>query len=90
MARLDAVSVNHRVAAYLASYFDVIYAVNRVPHPGEKRLLSLTERLCPLRPASMRADVERLVAAGPAEVLVALDAASDGLDVLLALEGLLA
>jgi len=38
--RGDAVSVQHRVTALLASFFDVWFAVERQPHPGEKRLLS--------------------------------------------------
>jgi hypothetical protein len=53
IARGDGVSINHRIAAYLASYFDIIFAVNRVPHPGEKRLLSLAADLCPLLPPGM-------------------------------------
>ena len=38
-ARDDPVSVNHRTAAWLASLFDVLFAVDRRLHPGEKRLL---------------------------------------------------
>ena len=45
--RHDPVSVNHRAAAMLASYFDIVFALNEQPHPGEKRLLELAKALCP-------------------------------------------
>ena len=40
LQRGDAVSVQHRVTALLASFFDVWFALEQQPHPGEKRLLS--------------------------------------------------
>jgi uncharacterized protein DUF4037/nucleotidyltransferase-like protein len=65
-----AVSVNHRVAALLASYFDIVFALNRVLHPGEKRLIALVHSQCTLLPTAMEADV--------AAVLAAAGTASDG------------
>ena len=61
--RDDAVSLNHRVAALLASYFDILFALNRQTHPGEKRLVALVLRDCPLRPDNMAEQVDQLIAA---------------------------
>ena len=44
--RSDLISINHRVAALLASYFDVLFALNTVLHPGEKKLLRWASNLC--------------------------------------------
>ncbi len=38
--RDDPISVNHRVAALLQSATDIIFALHRALHPGEKRLLA--------------------------------------------------
>jgi hypothetical protein len=40
ITRDDPLSVNHRVTALLQSATDIIFALHRAPHPGEKRLLS--------------------------------------------------
>ena len=63
LGRGDAVSAGHRTGALLASWFDVLLAANRVPHPGEKRLLAHAARLCPRRPEGMGRDVPALLAA---------------------------
>jgi hypothetical protein len=85
LARNDWVSVNHRVAAVLASYFDILFAVNRVLHPGEKRLLEQACRLCLERPARMVEEVHALLAAAATGVGLpaALDGLVDELDLLL-------
>jgi hypothetical protein len=55
--RRDRVSLNHRIAAWLASYFDILFAANRRFNPGEKRLLAHAQAL-PTTPERMVADVE--------------------------------
>ena len=58
-ARQDLVSLVHRTAAWLASYFDIIFAANRKYHPGEKRLLAQAARL-PSSPVNMVDDLTRV------------------------------
>ena len=55
--RRDRVSLNHRTVAWLASYFDLLFAANRRFNPGEKRLLAQAQTL-PTTPEWMAADVE--------------------------------
>jgi hypothetical protein len=60
-ARGDRVSVNHRVAAFLASYFDLLFALNRLPHPGEKRLLAFARERCDRKPEGMESGIGALL-----------------------------
>ena len=62
--RRDVVAVNGILTKLLASYFDVLYALNRVPHPGEKRLLTLAASL-PLTPAGFVPAIEQLLTVTP-------------------------
>jgi hypothetical protein len=89
VARGDRVSVNHRLAALLASYFDVIFAANRQLHPGEKRLIALAEALCPARPANMQSDLAAVLAPSgdSAELTQAVTRLLDHLDQFLAETG---
>lgn len=85
--RQDLVSVNHRVAEFLASYFDVLLAYNRLPHPGEKRLAEFVLRECAQIPADFESDLKAVLrGAGEADesLLSALDRLILHLDKLLA------
>ena len=61
LTEADSVATQHRTAAWLASYFDVLFAGNRVLHPGEKRLVAFVERECACRPERFSEDVDALV-----------------------------
>jgi hypothetical protein len=92
VTRGDHVSINHRVAALLASYFDIVYAVNRLPHPGEKRLVARVMQECTTVPDAMSVHVRALLRAaalGGQDVLACVDALVDSLDSLLRKEGVL-
>ena len=87
--RNDPVSINHRVAALLASYFDVLFAVNELPHPGEKRLLQHAAR-CAKTPREMERQLRQVVAAvGEGDVVGRVHELVDGLEELLRHEGLI-
>lgn len=88
--RNDLVSINHRGAALLASYFDVLFALNRIPHPGEKRLLKTALECCTRVPREMANQVEEvLYAACSADqsLIVKIEKLVNGLDQLLLEEG---
>lgn len=58
--RKDLVSVCHRTAAFMESYFDVIWAMNELTHPGEKRLVSLCKKQCQILPADFEENINQL------------------------------
>ena len=60
--RGDLVSVNHRLAGFLETYFDLLFAINELTHPGEKRLIQICRERCRRLPAHFEQNLERLFA----------------------------
>ena len=60
--RGDLVSVNHRVTEFLATYFDIIFALNEMTHPGEKRMQSICSAECKILPNNFDENLNRLFA----------------------------
>ena len=58
--RGDLVSVNHRVTEFLASYFDILFALNEMTHPGEKRMQSICSQECKILPHNFNENLHRL------------------------------
>jgi hypothetical protein len=88
--RGDLVSVNHRLAALLASYFDVLFAANRVTHPGEKRQLEACLARCARLPGGCAEDVTDLLRTATVDLPALpgrVDRLLDRLDAFLADEG---
>ena len=58
--RGDLVSINHRVTEFMASYFDIIFALNEMTHPGEKRLVELCKEQCNYLPIDFEKNMTAL------------------------------
>ena len=71
--RNDTVSINHRIAAFLASYFDVIFAMNELLHPGEKRLIKYASDNCKNLPKDFEKNINILISQPNPKTLEILD-----------------
>lgn len=60
LARKDMISINHRTAAFLESYFDIIFALNKLTHPGEKRMVSYAKEQAENLPANFEENLDKL------------------------------
>lgn len=58
--RNDLVSICHRTAEYMASYFDVIFALNEMTHPGEKKLVEICKSKCSILPKDFEENITAL------------------------------
>lgn len=91
-SRNDIVSVNHRTAAFLESYFDIIFALNRQTHPGEKKLIEICKKQCSLLPENFEENITKLLGdlfIAPENTKKNLDAITGRLKELLEKEGLI-
>ena len=60
LKRGDMVSVNHRTAAFMESYFDIIFALNKLTHPGEKRMVQYAIQDAEILPEDFEKNIEDL------------------------------
>jgi Domain of unknown function (DUF4037) len=87
--RHDLISINHRLSALFASYFDILFALNRKLHPGEKRLVEFALKNCELLPSDMDANIALILTSAEISRLPErVDRLLDNLDQVLEGEGL--
>jgi predicted nucleotidyltransferase len=81
--RQDYISVNHRIAGLLASYFDILFAINELPHPGEKKLLKIANQKCEHIPFKMEESINKILSNDTLTLLKNINELVDNLDTLL-------
>ncbi|NEO94855.1 MAG: DUF4037 domain-containing protein [Moorea sp. SIO3G5] len=87
--RQDAISVMHRTTALLESYFDIIFAINAVPHPGEKRIIEQVINLCSKVPDGIEEEIYNITnsLSSPPSLIAHINRLIDGLEQLIIVEG---
>jgi hypothetical protein len=93
LLRGDTVSIHHRVTSILASYFDILFALNRRPHPGAKRLVQHALASCAFLPVNLDQQLNAVLGcqamgADQARLVQQLHTLLDGLDAALQDAGL--
>ncbi len=68
--RSDIVNVHNRIDAFLASYFDILFALNRIPHPGEKRMVTYLKQQAHILPKHFEENLTSLLNCSPNDVRV--------------------
>ncbi|MBC8549642.1 MAG: DUF4037 domain-containing protein [Candidatus Marinimicrobia bacterium] len=89
--RKDLISINHRLASLFACFFDVLFAINEVLNPGEKKVLNFVLAECQKIPTNLAGNIESILqfsTKGNALMLDQIDELLDGLDRLLDDEGI--
>ncbi len=73
VGRNDFNSINHRIAAFLASYFDILFANNELLHPGEKKLVKYAKEHCRILPENFEENINKLLTQPNPDTLRILD-----------------
>ncbi len=73
IGRGDRNSVNHRIAAFMESYFDIIFANNELLHPREKKLVRYANEHCSKLPEDFEKNINKLLTQPNEETLEILD-----------------
>jgi predicted nucleotidyltransferase len=59
--RKDLINMNNRITAFMASYFDIIFAINELLHPGEKRIMQICLNECKILPNNFENNINMLL-----------------------------
>lgn len=84
--RGDLLSINHRLAEFFATYFDILFALNRLPHPGEKRMLEYILKHGTALPEQIEKNIEEILTSAftnPKEMVLYVTLLIDRLEVII-------
>ncbi|MCL2386392.1 MAG: DUF4037 domain-containing protein [Defluviitaleaceae bacterium] len=86
--RDDIVLVTRRIVGFMNSYFDIIFALNRVYVTGEKKLDQLTIKMCKQLPRNFQENLEKLLTLPKAEIMPVVSDMVDALKFMIRLYGM--